>query len=139
MRGQTPPNVELVVQAFDAYARDDMDAILALCAEDILITQAPEIIATGVPPEQHGHDGVLEAFGIWPNQWDDFEIEIQRIVADPGDYVVVSTLQRGRGKQSGVEVEAEFHFTFAVHDGKVAEWHIFVDEAEALAATRPSG
>lgn len=132
-------NVELVRQAFEAYERDEMDAILALCADDILITQAPEIIATGVPAEQHGHEGVLEAFGIWPNQWDDFEIEIERIVADPGDHVVVATLQRGRGKQSGVEVEAEFFFTFAVRDGKFSEWRIFTHEDEALAATRPGG
>ena len=132
-------NVELVLRAFDSYARGDIDAILALCTEDILIMQAPEIVATGVPPEQHGHEGVLEAFGLWPNQWDGFEIEIQRIVADPGDHVVVATLQRGRGKQSGVEVEAEFFFTFAVRDGKIAEWRIFTDETEALAATRPGG
>ncbi|MET0615705.1 MAG: nuclear transport factor 2 family protein [Thermoleophilaceae bacterium] len=138
MRGLTP-NVGLIRRAFDAYTRGDIDGVLALCADDILITQTPEVAATGVPTEQHGHDGVLEAFGIWPNQWDDFEIEIQRIVADPGDHVVVSTLQRGRGKQSGVEVEAEFFFTFAVRDGKVAEWRIFFDEAEALAATRPGG
>ena len=113
--------------------------MLALCAEDILIKQAPEVIATGVAPEQHGHEGVLEAFGIWPNQWDDFEIEIERIVADTGDHVVVATLQRGRGKQSGVEVEAEFFFTFAVRDSRIAEWRIFADEDDAVAAVVPGG
>ena len=116
-----------------------MDAVLALCADDILIAQAPEVIVTGVPPEQHGHDGVLEAFGIWPNQWDDFEIDLERIVADPGDHVVLATIQRGRGKQSGVEVEAEFFFTFAIRDERIAEWRIFVDEDDALAATVPGG
>jgi ketosteroid isomerase-like protein len=132
-------NVEHILAAFDAYARGDTEAVLALCSEDILITQAPEVVATGVAPEQHGHAGVLEAFGIWPEQWDDFEIEIDRIVADPGDHVVVATIQRGRGRQSGVEVEAEFFFTFLVRDGKTAEWRIFTHEAEALAATRPDG
>lgn len=132
-------NVELIRAAFDAYERGDIDAVLALCAEDIVITQAPEVAATGVAPQQHGHDGVLEAFGIWPNQWDDFEIEIQRIVAHPGDHVVVDTLQRGRGRQSGVDVEAEFFFTFAVRDGRIAEWQIFVDEGDALAAAHPAG
>jgi ketosteroid isomerase-like protein len=99
-------NVELIRRAFDAYERDDMDAILALCADDVLIVQSPEVVATGVAPRQHGHAGVLEAFGLWPDQWDDFQIEVDRLVADPGDYVVLSTLQRGRGKQSGVRVEA---------------------------------
>jgi ketosteroid isomerase-like protein len=132
-------NVELIRSAFDAYIRGDTDAVLAMCSEDILIAQAPEVIATGVPPEQHGHAGVLEAFGLWPEQWDDFEIEIERVVADPGDQVVVATLQRGRGRQSGVEVEAEFFFTFLVRDGKIAEWRIFTDADDALAATGPDG
>jgi len=132
-------NVDLIRSAFDAYTRGDIDAVLALCAEDILIAQAPEVIATGVPPEQHGRDGVLEALDLWPNQWDDFQIEIERIVADPGDHVVVATLQRGRGRQSGVEVEAEFFFTFAVRDARIAEWRIFADEGEAVAATRSRG
>ena len=111
-----------------------MGGLLALCADDFLVTHSPELVATGVPPEGRGNDGVVEAFGIWPNQWDDFTIEIERIVADPGDHVVVATLQHARGKESGVEVEAEFFFTFAVRDGKIAEWRIFRDEGEALAA-----
>jgi ketosteroid isomerase-like protein len=133
-------NIEVIRQAFDAYVRDDIGAVLALCAEDIHIVQAPEVVSTGVAPEQHGHDGVLEAFGIWPDQWDDYEVELVDVVADPGDHVVVLTRQRGRGKQSGVEVEADFYFSFAVRGGKIAEWRIFVDEAQALAtaATDPS-
>lgn len=128
-------NVAIVRRAFDAYTGGDLDTVFALCAEDIVITQAAEV--PGVSPQQRGHDGVLEAFGAWPEQWDDFEIEIQRIVADPGEHVVVATQQSGRGKQSGVRVEAEFTFVFTVRDGKIAEWRIFVAEGEALAAILP--
>lgn len=125
-------NVAIVRRAFDAYTRGDIDAVLRLCAEDIVVTQAPEV--PGVPPQQHGHEGVLAAFGIWPEQWDNFEIEIRRIVADPGDHVVVATRQSGRGKQSGVEVAADFTFVFAIARGKISEWRIFVEESQALAA-----
>jgi ketosteroid isomerase-like protein len=34
-------------------------------------------------------------------------------------------------------VEADFTFVFTVQGGKLAEWRIFVDESEALAATGP--
>jgi ketosteroid isomerase-like protein len=125
-------NVTIVRQAFDAYVGGDIEGVLRLCAEDIVITQAAEV--PGVPPQQRGHQGVLEAFGLWPEQWDDFQIEIERIVADPGDHVVVATRQSGRGKQSGVEVKAHFTFLFTLREGKIAEWRIFVDEAQALAA-----
>jgi ketosteroid isomerase-like protein len=126
-------NVAVVRRAFDAYSEGDIDAVLGLCAEDIVITQAAEV--PGVSPQQRGHEGVLEAFGTWPEQWDAFQIEIQRIVADPGDHLVVATRQSGRGKQSGVEVEGEFTFVFTVRDGKVTEWRIFLDESQALAET----
>jgi ketosteroid isomerase-like protein len=130
-------NVEVIRRAFDAYNRGDIATVLRLCDEEIVITQAPEV--PGVPPQQRGHAGVLEAFGLWPDQWDDFEVSIERIVADPGDHVVVATHQRGRGKQSGVEVEADFTFVFTVRHGKIAEWRIFTRESDGLVAVGESG
>jgi ketosteroid isomerase-like protein len=130
-------NVAVIRRAFDAYTAGDLQAVLALCDEDIVITQAPEV--PGVPPQQRGHDGVLEAFGLWPEQWDDFRIEILRIVADPGDHVVVATRQSGRGRHSGVDVVGDFTFAFTVRDGKITEWRIFVHEDQAMAALGLAG
>ena len=125
-------NVDVVRTAFDAFTRGDTEAVLQLCAKDIVITQAPEV--PGVSPRQYGHSGVLEAFAIWPEQWDEYRVESVRVVADPGDYVIVASQSRGRGKQSGVEVDMEFTFLFAVREGKIAEWQIFVSEDQALEA-----
>jgi ketosteroid isomerase-like protein len=133
----TQRNVEVIRHAFDAYARGDIDEVLRLCDEDIVVTQAPEV--PGLPPQQRGRAGVLEAFGLWPEQWDDYRVEIRRVLADQGDYVVVGTRHRGRGKQSGVEVEADFTFVFAVRDRKIAEWRIFVRESDGLAAVGLGG
>jgi ketosteroid isomerase-like protein len=125
-------NVEVVRAAFDAYLRGDIDALLGRCDENIIITQAPEV--PGISPQQHGHAGVLEAFAIWPEQWDDFQVEVERVIAHPGDYVVVATRQQGRGKQSGVEVTMGFTFVFVVRGAKIAEWRIFVHQDQALEA-----
>jgi ketosteroid isomerase-like protein len=105
--------------------------VLQLCHEDITITQPPEL--PGVSRQQRGHNGVLEAFSIWPEQWDDYYVEILRTV-DSGDYVVVTARTGGRGKQSGVEVKMEFAFVFTVGDEKIVEWQIFVHEDQALEA-----
>lgn len=58
-------NVDMVRRAFDAFTRGDPEAVLRMCAEDIVITQAPEV--PGISPQQFGHSGVLEAFAIWPS------------------------------------------------------------------------
>ena len=125
-------NVDVIQSAFDAFIRGDTDAVLQHCAKDIEITQPPEL--PGAPPRQYGHSGVLEAFSIWPEQWDEFRIDPPQFVADPGDLVIAKSGTRGRGKQSGAEVEMEFTYLFALRDGKIAQWRIFVSEDQALEA-----
>jgi ketosteroid isomerase-like protein len=124
-------NVEIVRNAFDAFTRGDTEGVLRLCDEGISITQPKEL--PGVSRQQRGHSGVLEAFSIWPEQWDDYYIEILR-TADLGDYVVVTARTGGRGKQSGVEVKMELAFVFTVRDEKIVEMQIFIHEDQALEA-----
>jgi ketosteroid isomerase-like protein len=124
-------NVEIVRDAFDAFSRDDIEGVLRLCHENIVITQPQEL--PGATPQQHGHSGVLEAFEIWPEQWDDYRIEILGI-ADHGDHVLATTRQRGRGKQSGIQVEMEIAIVFSVQNEKIVEMKIFMREDQALEA-----
>jgi ketosteroid isomerase-like protein len=124
-------NVEIVRSAFQAFEQGDMEAVLRLCDENIEITQASELL--GVARNQYGHAGVLEAFAIWPDLWDDYQVEILRL-ADIGDHVIVTTINRGRGKDSGVPVEMPFTFLFSVRAGKIAEWRLFMREEQALEA-----
>jgi uncharacterized protein len=124
-------NVEVVQAAFQAFERGDMDGVLCLCDEDIEVTQDANLL--GAPGHQHGHAGVREAFALWPDLWDDFRVEILRL-QDIGDHVVVSTVNRGRGKDSGVPVEMPFTFLFSIRAGKIAEWRLFMSDDQALKA-----
>jgi ketosteroid isomerase-like protein len=123
--------VKVVLAAFEAFENGDMEGVLRLCDENIEITQPAEL--PDVSPRQHGHAGVLEAFAIWPQQWDDYRIDILR-VAEMGDHVLVTTLQSGMGKGSGVRVETRFSFLFSVRAGKITQWRMFMQEVEALEA-----
>jgi ketosteroid isomerase-like protein len=124
-------NVEIVRAAFDAYLRGDMETLLGLMDPEIVVMQPPEVPDGSTP--LHGHAGVMEAIAAWPEQWDDYRIEIAQII-DAGDRVAVRTHQRGRGKGSGVAVEAEIWFVAGLRAGKVAEWRMFGAESQALAA-----
>ena len=127
----------MVEAAFAAFIRGDTDAVLQLCAEDIVTIQPPEL--PGVPPRQYGHSGVLEAFSIWPDQWDEFRIEPPRLIADAGDRVLVASRTAGRGKQSGVEVEMDFAHLFTLREGKITEWQIFINQDQAREAAGLQG
>jgi ketosteroid isomerase-like protein len=124
-------SVGLVQAAFRSFEEGDIEGVLRFCDEKVEITQPAELL--GVSPHQHGHAGVREAFGIWPEQWDDFRLDVVR-VADAGDRVLVATIQHGRGKGSGVEVAMPFSFVFSVRAGKIVEWQIFTREGEAIEA-----
>ena len=123
-------NVEIVRAAFDAYFRGDMESVFRLVDPEIVVMQPPEM-PDAMP--RHGHAGVMEAIAVWPEQWDDYQLEIVQIV-DAGDNVVVRTHQRGRGKGSGVEVEDEIWFVLGFRDERIAEWRMFGVEREALEA-----
>jgi ketosteroid isomerase-like protein len=122
-------NAAIVRAAFEAFERGDVDGVLARCDENIVIRQAPELF--DVPSTQHGHAGVLEAFAIWPEQWDDFHVDVVRI-AEHGEQVLVTTVNRGRSKDTGIEVKTPFSFVFRLHGGKVTEWDIYLREEDAL-------
>jgi ketosteroid isomerase-like protein len=125
-------SVEIVRSAFAAYQRGDMEGLLRHCDEDIVITQPAEL--PGAPTEQRGHRGVREAMSVWPEQWDDYRIEVLKIAPAPGGKVLSTQRTFGRGKQSGIEVEMDFSFVFTVRDGKITEWRLFVQEDQALEA-----
>jgi ketosteroid isomerase-like protein len=124
-------NVEIVRAAFAAFGEGDMEGVLRLCDENIEITQPAELL--GAPRDQHGHAGVLEAFAIWPDLWEDYSVEIVRLAAI-GDRVIATTINRGRGKDSGVPVEMPFTFLFSVRAGKIVQWRLFMREEQALEA-----
>lgn len=125
-------NIAIVVEAFAAFDLGDTEAVLRLCADDVVVTQPPEL--PGVAAEQHGHAGVLEAFAIWPEQWEDYRIEILRIAGVSTDKVLVITRNRGRGRQSGIEVDMEISFVFTVRNAKIIQMQIFMREDDALKA-----
>jgi ketosteroid isomerase-like protein len=127
-------NVEIVRKVFAAFDRDDIEAVLRLCDEGIVITQPAEGARLGINLQQRGHEGVLEAFAIWPEQWDDFRIEVLGLTAAPADKVIANIRTLGRGKQSGVEVDMGFSFVFTVRDERIIEWQMFLREDQALEA-----
>jgi uncharacterized protein len=124
-------NIDVVRAGFDAFARGDIESVLRLCDEDIVVNEPAEMPDT--PPRHHGHAGVLETFAAWPEQWDDYRIQVLRTV-DIDDRVVATLHQTGRGKSTGIPVELQTAMVFTVRHGKIAEWSIFLHEEQALEA-----
>jgi ketosteroid isomerase-like protein len=130
MRGMSEENVEVVRAANEAWLPGDLPTALELVAETIVTTQPP----TQADARTYvGHDGLMQAMADWGGQWDDWQVELLRVI-DAHPHVVAVLHHRGRGKISGVGVATELGCVYAVEGGKIVRWQMFFSEREALEA-----
>src|ERR671918_1933214 len=124
-------NVELVRDSFAAWERGDLEWLDRHTDPEVEIAQPPNLPGTST---YTGKEGLREALRDWPSQWEDFRIALVETTALDQGRVLAMTRQVGRGKGSGVEVEADFAFLFTVRQGKLVRWQMFTSREEALEA-----
>ena len=123
-------NVDKARAFIEAYNRRDYDAAV----EDF----DPEI--DWVLPQRQGYDscrGPDEIKGFWrgiDETFDELQLVPQEYV-DAGDRVATRLRHRGRGKESGVEVDEElYHQVASFRGGRMVRLEYFAEWPEALAA-----
>ena len=115
-------NVEIVRRFLAA----EMDEALALADPGIVWNPIEE------SPEQ-GHDAVRASAVRWKSEWDDYEL-IPEDLVDVGDRVLATVRLRGRGRGSGIEIDARFYDVYTLRDGKIVRMDQFTERSEALKA-----
>jgi ketosteroid isomerase-like protein len=131
-------NVEIVRQAYEAFARRDAASAYNLYAADIELPAAPvDIGAVGRLPDQEPVRG-RDAGRSWlANLLDaeefDFDPDPEEFI-DAGDAVVVPTRQTAVGKASGARVTNRLVYVYGFREGKVTYFDAFGTTEEALEA-----
>jgi ketosteroid isomerase-like protein len=130
-------NVPVVQRSYEAFARGDMDAVLADMDEGIEWQQAQ-----GLP---HGgtYRGVADVRAnvfdpLDRDWWSAFAAEPAEFL-DAGDEVVVLGRYRGVAKETGKVLDVPFVHVWSLRDGKAWRFRQFLDTAgwvEALAPVR---
>ena len=124
-------NVELVRDAFAAFERGGVDAVLPLIAEDVRIYSLPDWPDDA---EYHGHEGFRKLTVAWTEHFDGFGFEVEDL-RDAGDKVAVLLRMMGRAKVSGMPLTQEIGAVFSrFGDGRVGEVRYHPSWEEALAA-----
>jgi ketosteroid isomerase-like protein len=123
--------VELVRLGFEAIARGDLALVEEFTESDALMIQPPEVPDATT---YNGHSAIREAMEDWPTQWEDFQMDLVEII-DAGDDAVVSvTRHRGRGRESGIEMDFEVFYVYWFRNGKLARLEMFFSRQQALEA-----
>jgi len=122
-------------EGFDPGQKEEFLAALPGIIEQVFDpeiewVEAPERIDSMT---RHGHAGVLESFGNWLDQWEEYSVEV-REVEDHGDRILASGREIGRGIGSGAGVDSDIHFVFTFRDGKIVRYEEFYDEDAARGA-----
>lgn len=121
---------------YDAIGRGDFELLLARLDPEV------EFLARGImPPDMEevyrGHEGVRRLFEGWVGQWEDYRLEVEEVIDTGGrrEMTLVTVLrQSGRGKGSGVVIEAPRAQVVTVRDGLGVRVETFYDLDDAFAA-----
>ena len=129
-------NVEIVREQIETF-RSGMERGDPGAAFD-LESAADEFELITVPFEGRtvwrGREGWVEFIRAWTEEFDDWSLQIERLI-DAGDGRVVSLMhQSGTGKRSGVPVVVHFGQIHELKDGRVVRLRVYTSHAEALEA-----
>jgi ketosteroid isomerase-like protein len=128
--------VDLVRLGFEAIQRGDMAAFDGMTTEDLVMVQPPE-----VPDSKtyEGRDAIADSLEDWPKQWEDFRMDLIEIIDAGDEAAVMVTRHRGRGRESGIEMDFEVFYVQRGRDGKLARTEMFFSREQALEAVGLSG
>jgi ketosteroid isomerase-like protein len=124
-------NVEIVRRAHEAFNQRDLDAVAELIEADWVMDWSRSIgPRRGV---YRGRAGVEEWIAGIAEAFDGFEILPLEYI-EAGDEIVVPTQVKGRGRGSGVVVDAAAATVWELERGKVVKLTLYQSKDEALEA-----
>ena len=126
------PTLALIQEAYQAFGRGDLPAILALVAEDVNWKFCG---TRGMPYTGtfRGKDQVGQWFGSIPTVEDIQAFEPREFI-EAGEHLTVLGWERTAAKPSGKVFETEWVHIFTVRDGRIVRfWGMYDSEASANA------
>jgi ketosteroid isomerase-like protein len=80
----------------------------------------------------HGRQGARQAMSEWVDEWDEYEMQLERYLPAGEGRVAVLWHERGRARGSGVPIAQSGITVFTLRDGLVAEIRPRLDRERAL-------
>jgi ketosteroid isomerase-like protein len=140
--GQGPPrltapamseeNVEVVRRMYEAFRGGDTASALDCYDHEVEFEIPRPDVGAG-----RGRENLFAEVGRWVAAFDDWHEEIEEM-RDLGDKVYVLARQRGRGKDSGIEIEVRYGLLYELRAEKITRMTMYADPADALKAAEDS-
>jgi ketosteroid isomerase-like protein len=128
-------NVDRVRRLFDYWEQGEWQA-----SAELFDPGFEAVFSSGVFPDPGTYRGArrtLDAWRAWLEAWEEFSLELEDAIP-VGERVVVLNRLRGRGKASGIAVDAEVGCIFDLDRGRIVRM-VFCDRRQALDAAEHRG
>ena len=125
----TGANVEALRRGYQALNSGDMSVVLALLDPEMEWHEPQPSPDAGT---HRGREGFESFFRGWMDSFEEFRVEPERVV-ERGDKLIAVVRQSGRGRSSGVEVDARLAHVWTVEDGRAVRFEAVPDPEAALA------
>jgi ketosteroid isomerase-like protein len=129
-------NVDLVRRAVAAFNRPDLEGLAEVVSPEWVLDWSQS-----EGPQKGVYEGLEEATEWMKATQDAFEsFQVEPVeYLDFGDRIILRAQVGGRGRGSGVEVNAKGTTLWEIRDGRVTRMTLFQSDEEALAAVKPAG
>src|SRR5436305_2658878 len=119
-------NLQIVKDAYAAFKRGDIPAILNTLSDDVVWFLPGQISLVPVAGERRGREEVGQFFATLDENQEVKEFEPQEFIAQD-EKVVVLGQYRWRVKSTGREFSSDWVHVFTLRDGKVAGFKEYYD------------
>jgi len=126
--------VDLARKAFEAFAARDVEAAVAVFAEESEFLPVTANLTTGGLPYR-GREGIARYFEDVGRVWDELRV-FPTEFRDLGETVV--TLGRMYGRGGGMIIDRPTGWVWRFRDGKIVSGRVFASQEEALRDARLS-
>jgi hypothetical protein len=131
-------NIEIVKDMFSAYGRKDLKALVAHVAEDKVDWKCPvtgDISGMDFAKPRHNRHEVESFFKEFLDAIEPIEEKPVRFTAQD-DRVIVEGIEHSKVRSTGVEYKAAFVMVIELKEGKVTQFHYYLDTEDIRRALR---
>jgi ketosteroid isomerase-like protein len=122
-------NVEVVRVFTEGFNEGDIDAVIACCNPKVEFHSTFAAVGGGV---YHGHDGIRKWYRDLKEIWGEELRSDLETLFEVGENMLVFTVLRGRGQQSGVAVELPAAIVVRLRDGLLVNLKGYSHREDAL-------
>jgi ketosteroid isomerase-like protein len=126
----SPENVEIVRRAIDAFDQRDLDAALREVDPEVEVDWSRSAgLEAGI---YRGYQAVRGFWSTFLEMFDQISTTADELI-ESGEHVLVALRSRGQGR-GGIVVEAKSVSVVTVREGRIVQWRLYAERAEALKA-----